>query len=205
MNVHKYNPDTEFADRIQEALFHYGLEEGDLGKLIGTNATDIIKIINYTRTLGLNRANKISSVFGMKYYEFGNPKITFLPHENLPKRTLDAIKERKKNGPSNITINTELDLPYHTMIALSKLDLKSEFTAKDILDKLPEEIKSQIEANRITVLFKTGSLKSYVEYANKKKGTQHIFKFISAESKIKMDKLSKKQEEARLLKRDEIS
>lgn len=79
--------------------------------------TDIIKIINYTRTLGLNRANKISSVFGMKYYEFGNPKIAFLPHENLPKRTLDAIKERKKNGPSTRSAlglrTTSLKLPHN--------------------------------------------------------------------------------------------
>lgn len=194
MNTNQYNPDDEFASRITDAMTFYGLEEGDLGKLIGTNATDIRKIISLDTTLGLKRANKIAAVFGMKYYQFGNPNIKLLVKDKLPKRTILAIDERIKSGPSTGGIDTELNLPIHTIEVLSTLDLLSEFTPKSIHEKLPEDIKSKVESNRITVLFKTGSLRNFVEYANKKEGTSHIYKFISAESKKLMEDFLKKKQ-----------
>lgn len=195
MKSNKYNPDLEFAKRIKDALEFYGLEEGDLGKLIGTSGSDIKKIINMERSLGLKRANRISTVFNMKYYEFGNPNVPFLDQDDLPKRTFDVINERKENGPSSNEIDTELKLPIRTMEVLKNLDAKAEFTSNSIHTKLPEEIRSKVETNRITVLFKTGSLNKYVEYAKRKEGVQHVFKFISADSKIKMEEALKKQKE----------
>lgn len=190
----KYNPDEEFAHRIKEALAYYGLEEGDLGKLIGTNATDIRYIITLKRTLGLKRANKISSVFGMKYYQFGNPNIKLLPKEKLPKKTFDAIADRIEKGPSDNEIDTELNLPLHTMVVLKGLVVTSEFTAKSIHQQLPQEIKSKVEANRLTVLFKTGSLRKYVAYADKIESKSHVYKFISNESKKLMEDALKKMQ-----------
>ena len=183
----EYNVEKEFADRISDALAHYGLGKGDIGKLIGTGATDIKRLLNLERSLGLKRANKISAVFGMKYYQFGDPQTQFLPKNKLPKQTIEAINYRMEVGPSDIEINTDLDLPMHTMEILRHLDEESEFTPNAIYEKLPTEIKSQIQASRITVLFKTGSLSKYVEYTNKKEVTRHIYKFKSAESKIKME------------------
>lgn len=190
-----YDADKEFANRIEKALSLYGLEEADLGKLIGTNATDIKNILNLKRTLGLKRANKISGVFGMRYFQFGNPGIKFLPKEQLPIRTIDAINERLEKGPSTVEINTDLELPFHTMEVLKKIDVTGEFTPNAIHEELPEEIRSQVGANRITVLFKTGSLKKYVEYANKKDGKRHIYKFISPDSKKQMEKALKNKKE----------
>ncbi len=195
MNNNQYNPDDEFASRISEAMTFYGLEEGDIGKLIGTNATDIRNIVNLEKTLGLKRANKIASVFGMKYYQFGNPKTKFLAKDRLPKRTISAINERIKSGPSTGKIDTELNLPMHTMEVLSKFELLSEFTPKSIHEKLPEDIKSKVESNRITVLFKTGSLRNFVQYADKKDGTNHVYRFISAEAKKTMEEVLKKLKE----------
>lgn len=189
-----FNPDKVFAQRIKEALAFYGLEEGDLGRLIGTNATDIRHIITLKRTLGLKRANKISSVFGMKYFEFGNPDIKFISKEQLPKKTFDAIAMRIKKGPSDNVIDTELNLPLHTMVVLKGLKASSEFTAKRVYEQLPNEIKSKVEASRLTVLFKTGSLRKYVEYANKIENKRHVYKFISIESKNFMEDALKKMQ-----------
>lgn len=187
MKEEKYNPDSEYANRIKDALEFYGLEEGDLGKQIGTNASDIKKVIHLERTVGFKRANRISSVFGMKYFEFGNPDVEFLPKERLPRRTIDAINERLEKGPTSIEINTDLDLPLQTMRILNNYDATSEFTPNDIYNQLPAAVKSQIEANRITVLFKTGSLKKYVKFTNRKDGTRHIYTFISEAVKKELD------------------
>lgn len=195
MKSNKYNPDLEFAKRIKDALEFYGLEEGDLGKLIGTSGSDVKMIINLERSLGIKRANRISSVFNMKYYEFGNPNVSFLDQDNLPKRTFDVINERKEYGPSSNEIDTELKLPIRTMEVLKNLDAKAEFTTYSIHAKLPEDIRSKIETNRITVLFNTGSLNKYVEFAKKKDGNRHIFKFISDNSKVKMEEALKKLKE----------
>ncbi|MCW2258686.1 MULTISPECIES: hypothetical protein [Sphingobacterium] len=205
MTKENYNPDKEFADRIVEALTFYHLEEADLGKLINTNATDVRKIISLQTTLGLKRANKISSVFGMKYHQFGNPRTKLHPKEKLPASTIAIIDARSENGPSSNIIDTELDLPLHTMKILRDLKITDEFTPTDIHEKLPDEVKSKAEANRITVLFKTGSLRNYVIYTNRKQGTKHIYKFVSEESKKIMEelliKLEKKKKE---LNKDQI-
>lgn len=195
-----YNPDKEFADRIFEALTFYHLEEADLGKLIDTNATDVRKIISQQTTLGLKRANKISSVFGMKYHQFGNPRTKLLPKEKLPASTIITIDTRAKNGPSSNIVDTELDLPFHTMKILRSFMVTEDFTPSDIHKKLPEEVKSKVGSNRITVLFKTGSLKNYVVYTERKQGTKHIYSFVSEESKSKMEELLLKLE----LKKKEI-
>jgi len=185
----EYNPDKEYASRIQEALTYYGLEAGDLGKLVGTNATDINDIINLKRKLGINRANKISSVFGLKYFQFANAEVKFVPQEKLPKITINIINERKEKGPSNIEIDTSLDLPINTIRILKNLNVDSEFTPNSIHEKLPDEIKSKVTPNRITVLFKTGSLKKYVENTHKKSGNRHLYKFISLDRKNQMEKV----------------
>jgi len=185
----EYNPDKEYANRIEKALAYYELEAGDLGKLIGTNATDINEIINLKRKLGINRANKISSVFGLKYYQFANEGVKFIPKKELPKSTINIIDERKKKGPSTIEIDTSLDLPINTMRILINLDFNSEFTPNSIYENLSDEIKSKVTPNRITVLFKTGSLNKYVEYTQRKLGNRHLYKFISQEAKKQMEKV----------------
>lgn len=194
MTKENYNPDKEFADRIVEALTFYHLEEADLGKLIDTNATDVRKIISLQTTLGLKRANKISSVFGMKYHQFGNPRTKLHPKDKLPASTITIIDARAENGPSSNIIDTELDLPFHTMKILRGLKITDEFTPRDIHEKLSDEVKSKVEANRITVLFKTGSLRNYVIYTNRKQGTKHIYKFVSEVNKKIMEELLEKLE-----------
>ncbi|MEN5055150.1 hypothetical protein [Sphingobacterium kitahiroshimense] len=189
MTKENYNPDQEFANRIVEALTFYHLEEADLGKLIETNSTDVRRIISLQTTLGLKRANKISSVFGMRYHQFGNPKTKLHPKDKLPASTIAIIDARAENGPPSNIIDTELDLPFHTMKTLRDLKITDEFTPRDIHEKLPEEVKSKIGTNRITVLFKTGSLRNYVVYTKRKQGTKHIYKFLSEESKKKMEEL----------------
>lgn len=54
-----------------------------------------------------------------------------------------------------------------------------DFTFREIHEKLTEQVKSEVGVNRITVLFKTDSLKNYVVYTKRKQGTRHSYKFVS--------------------------
>ena len=60
-----------------------------------------------------------------------------------------------------------------------------DFTIREIHKKLTEEVKSEVVANRITVLFKTDSLKNYIVYTKRKQETRHSYKFVSEERKKK--------------------
>lgn len=174
--------DKEFSARIIAALTFYGLEAGDLGKLTGVSATAINDITENKRSLGLKRADKIAQVFGLRYFELANSKLKFKAIRQLPVRTQKVIQERKEKGPSNHERNTDLDLPKNTLEVLSKLPATAEFTANEIYDLLPTEIKSLITPNRVTTLFKKGSLKKYVVYADRKLKHRHMYKFISENS-----------------------
>lgn len=162
--MEKINAAREFIDQIKACLIHYDMPEGDLGKLIRTGVTDIKNIFNFSRVVGFKKAEQIANVFGLRYFEFGNPDFDFLDFDKLPPETQQVILDRKNKGydePKGLRLNTHIDR------ALSSGALKEEFTSEDVLMLFPDEIKIQTQANRITHLFKTGKFTSQVENTGK--------------------------------------
>ncbi|PWG78095.1 helix-turn-helix domain-containing protein [Pararcticibacter amylolyticus] len=159
--------EAEFASQIQKYLDHFGLKQGDLGKLIGTGATDIRDILSFKRSVGLSRADRIAKVFGLRYYELGNPGHSFPTFNDLPARTRNSIEKREQAEEPEIERNVGLRLPDHVQQVLLSGRLPEEFTSSDILQLLPENIKTQIQSIRITHLLNNGKLRNSVENTKK--------------------------------------
>lgn len=90
--------DISFNERMREALVFYGLEASDLAYLIRSNSANIINIMEGKAGLAYAKMELISKVFGLRYYEFGNPKNNFLPIEKLASEVQDVILKRKERG-----------------------------------------------------------------------------------------------------------
>ncbi|MFA6071819.1 MAG: hypothetical protein WC810_24855 [Janthinobacterium sp.] len=158
----------EFGDQLIKYLKHFGLIEADLVRLINsTNTDDIKEILSGKKGVVLKTAERISNIFGLRYFEFGNPKRPIPKITDLPKATQAAILERKKKGNPEIIRNNDLNLGVHVRNVLASAKLANEFTSSDVLKLLPAEIINQITSRRITDLFRKGELKDKVEDTGK--------------------------------------
>lgn len=171
------NVSAEFGNQLARYLKHFGLTTADISKLIKSNTDAIVEVLEGEKGIVLKTAEKISwMVFGIRYYEFGNPKFPFPKKKSLPKATQEAIVARRKKGTSQFNRNTDLNLPIHINDVLDSGKLEHEFTSSDVWSLLPESIQGQIKSIRITDLFSKGELRDKIEYTGKKRGREKVYR-----------------------------
>lgn len=171
------NVSVEFGNQLMKYLKRFGLIEADIAKLIGSNSDAIEEILSGEKGIVLKTAEKIAwIVFGIRYFELGNPKLPLPKKADLPLATQHAIAERKEKGIPEISRNTSLNLPLHVSKVLESGQLDLEFTSSDVWKLLPKNIKEQIKSIRITDLFKKGDLRGIVEETGGKRGREKLFK-----------------------------
>ena len=168
MNKQFLDVSIEFGDQLIKYLKHFGLIEADLAKLISsTNTDDLKEIRGGKKGVVLKTAERIANIFGLRYFEFGNPTFALPKTEDLPKDTQNAIENRKKKGNPEIIRNNDLNLGVHVKKALKSGQLGDEFTSSQLLKLLPNNIRPLITSRRITDLFRKGELKDKVEDTGK--------------------------------------
>lgn len=164
---------TEFVYQIQKYLAHFGMLEADLGALIGTGSSDINAIMNLQKSLGLIRLDRIASVFGLTYYEFGNPSHPFPSFDNLPSETKIMIEKRRVLGIPNRNYENDIAGNLDKIIHESTL-LHNPVTAEEIRLHFPDDIKDTIKATRITDLLKKSGRDEIVVKVDKR-GKEFLF------------------------------
>lgn len=178
---------SEFGKQLEKYLKSFGLIIPDIARLIKSSTESIDNALNGKKGVVLKTAERIANLFGLRYFEFGNPKFPLPKVNDLPQDTQIAIEQRKKKGNPEIIRNNDLNLGIHVRKVLESKKLASEFASSDILRLLPDEVKNQITSRRITDLLRKGELKAKVEDTGKtikiegKRGPKEIlFRLIDA-------------------------
>lgn len=129
---------VDFQERIEEALKFYGLSSSDLAKLINASSSNIDDILKGEAGLNYIKMKRISEVFDLNYYEFGNPEVEFVAFEYLNEKTKEVIKNRKKTGKDS------RDKTRYLAIELDRL-IKSELFNKPIISS---QVFSRMEIDK---------------------------------------------------------
>lgn len=143
---------AQFGEQLKKYLTRFKLYPEDIAYALKTNAESIVKIINGEQSIYLETTEKIANIFGVKFYEMGNPTFPFPAKKNLPGTTKSMIAKREVDGEpkkySDHGLIEALDA------VLSGSYLEEPRTSKQILTQLPEEVRDAInnEARRITDL-----------------------------------------------------
>ncbi|MEC3881616.1 hypothetical protein [Parapedobacter sp. 10938] len=157
----------EFVLALEYYMDYYGLYGVDIKKLLKAT-TDIVKDLkNGKNGPTITKAESISQIFGLRYYQFVDPEVSPLPKEELPAATITAIDDRNENGPpeSRGSYNS-LNLKHFIINALVDFKDRKEFLPSDVYEVLPEELKSKLKSPiRVTGLF-SNELKKNVEKTN---------------------------------------
>ncbi|MDM1450384.1 hypothetical protein [Myroides odoratimimus] len=165
--------DKTFHQRIEEALEFYGLIAYDLAILIKSNSKNVEDIIKGEVGLGYAKMVMISDVFGLKYYEFGNPKKRFLPIQKLDISVQKVILERRGKGIAKrdktnslakeldrLILEGTFDSPITASKAFSKMNLNSNSRKStevtNLLNKEPRNnkilrLKNKIKNNLVFI------------------------------------------------------
>ncbi|WPU95748.1 hypothetical protein SNE25_09480 [Mucilaginibacter sabulilitoris] len=115
------------------------------------SSVDIQDIIDGKKGMVLITAEKIGRVFGLTYYEFGNPKYPLPAFNELPESTKVLIAERKKVGAPRKFVDHGLADALDKI--LNSHFLKEPHTAKEIFAQMPMAVRDLVRnAARISDL-----------------------------------------------------
>lgn len=144
----------EFVIILQYYMDYYGLYSVDIKHLLKTS-TDIVDDLKKAKNgPTLRKMESITKLFGLRYYEFGNPDFPLPEKENLPTATIEKIDMRKETGPPESRHYNKLDLNQAVLNALKAFAYKEEFLPSEVYGSLPEDLKEKLgSATRITGLF----------------------------------------------------
>lgn len=184
----------EYIDILQYYLEYYGIYSIDIKNLLNTS-TDIVQDIKKGKNgPTLKKLEAIAQLFGLKYYEFGNPEFKLPEKENLPTPTQEKLLWRAEVGPPESKKYNKLDLNNAVIDALTAFKDTEKFLTSEVYDNLPQELKGKLgSAIRITGLF-SDELSENVEKTGEKleKGEvgrrQEYYKVISLEKGLKRKK-----------------
>ncbi len=184
----------EYVDILQYYLEYYGLYHIDIKNLLNTS-TDIVQDIKKGKNgPTLKKLGEIAQLFGLNYYEFGNPEFKLPEKENLPTLTQEKILWRAEVGPPQSKKYNKLDLNNAVIDALEAIRDMEKFLPSEVYDNLPQELKEKLGSTiRITGLF-SDELSENVEKTGEKldKGEvgrkQEYYKVISLEKGLKRKK-----------------
>lgn len=135
----------EYAKVLSEYLQKFGLESIDLSYLIGTKKDVIDGLLNSTNGVVLRTLEKIANVFGLRYFELGNPKNPIPTFDSLPEKTKKRIKYRASEGASQEKSYNQLDINDKIIVHLSRLKMGDNFLAEEITRKIKLDFEENLE------------------------------------------------------------
>ncbi|WP_214228827.1 helix-turn-helix transcriptional regulator [Pedobacter sp. B4-66] len=150
MRDKNYNAKGEFGKRARVYREHFNLNQEDLATLMDILQPDYSEIESAKKSIGLDRAQLVATVYGIKYYSMADPNYPIPQFDQLPIATQNAISIRKEVGlnPRDYNVNLADNLNN----VLNSDFLNTPHTAEEIWAQLPEEVRNKVEPRRITDL-----------------------------------------------------
>ncbi|HMR19349.1 MAG TPA: hypothetical protein PKA53_08630, partial [Sphingobacterium sp.] len=159
----KYDVTKVYAAILKEYLKKFCLEPIDVAFLIATKRDVIDGLLTGKRGVVLKTLDKISQLFGLTYYEFGNPNHPIPAFDSLPERTRKRIAYREQVGPHKEETYNSLDLNEKITIALSLFKENDKFLIEELVDIINDKSGDKTH----TSLIGDRLSKSFVTYVAK--------------------------------------
>ncbi len=158
----------ELVEILEYYMDYYGLYNIDIKNLL-KSSSDIVNDIKHAKNgPTVKKLDAIAGIFGLTYYQFGDPDFDLPEKEDLPLATKERIDWRTEVGPPESKKYNKLDLNQAVLKALKAFENKEEFLPSDIFGALPKDLKDKLgSATRVTRLF-SDELKENVEKTGNK-------------------------------------
>ncbi|GGC46059.1 hypothetical protein GCM10011386_42930 [Parapedobacter defluvii] len=157
----------ELAKILKRYMKKFGLGPIDIAFLSKVNKKTIEAVLAGTGGIELDSVDEISLIFGLRYFEFGNPDFEMPSFDSLPEKTKARIAFRKKEGPHEETSYDQRLLNEKIIVVLAEYNQDGEFLAEHIVTKLLETFKEEVSTSEVTTRL-NNPLNEYVIQTDKK-------------------------------------
>lgn len=130
-----YDIKLEFGKQAKKFRLHFGLSQIEAADLSEMSPSEYSDLENGTTNYNVEKLQSVSSIYGLFYYQMGNPTCKFPAFSKLPEVTKTKINSREKP----LTVYNERFIIEHLTIIFSNMSEKSEFLIKDINSKIVEQ------------------------------------------------------------------
>lgn len=130
-----YDIKLEFGKQAKKFRLHFGLSQIEAANLSEMSPSEYSDLENGTTNYNVEKLQTVSSIYGLLYYQMGNPNCKLPAYSKLPEATKVKINSRDKP----LKVYNERFIVEHLTIAFGNMSEKSEFLIKDISNKIIEQ------------------------------------------------------------------
>lgn len=134
--MNKIDLSKEYSKILTKYLKTFKLESIDIAYLVKTKKEVIDGLLENKKGVVLYTLEQIAQIFGLRYYEFGNPNHPIPSFDSLSKKTKQRITYRKKEGPATETTYTPSDINNQISHVISSYKVGDEFLAEEIANRI---------------------------------------------------------------------
>lgn len=130
-----YDIKLEFGKQAKKFRLHFGLSQIEAANLSEMSPSEYSDLENGTTNYNVEKLQTVSSIYGLLYYQMGNPNCKLPAYSKLPEATKIKINSRDKP----LKVYNERFIVEHLTITFGNMSEKSEFLIKDISNKIIEQ------------------------------------------------------------------
>ncbi|RQO66815.1 hypothetical protein DBR40_21405 [Pedobacter sp. KBW01] len=163
----KIDLSKEYSKILKKYLKTFKLESIDIAYLVQTKKDVIDGVLKNEKGIVLYTLEQIAQIFGLRYFEFGNPNYPIPSFDSLPAKTKQRIAYRKKVGPPKEVTYKQSDINDQIKEILARHKIGDQFLAEEIAKQILEKFGNSYSVTEIVNRFKK-SFKSNIEKTEKK-------------------------------------
>ena len=137
----------EYAKILERNMRSFSLETLDIAFLAKVNKKTIDAVLARTGGIELYTLEAISQVFGLHYYQFGDPNFIMPTYDALPAKTKTRISFRKKEGAHLEKTYDQCHLNEKITVILAKYNKGDQFLTEHIVTQLFEDFKEEVSTS----------------------------------------------------------
>lgn len=154
---------SEYANQLKSYMKRFGLHNVDIAYLANTNRDVVSGILKGEKGIVLKTLEAISTIFSLRYFEFGNPAYPMPNSEQLSEKTRKRIAFRKKEGLPKEIKYIQSEINDRINLILASYNIGQEFLAEEIANSINEKYGALYSISEIIDRFK----KSFTENIKK--------------------------------------
>lgn len=139
----------ELIEVLIKYMGEFGLEPVDIAYLSRVNRKTIDALLAETGGIELESVDEISLIFGLRYFQFGNPNHPMPSFDSLPEATKARITFREKAGPHEVTTYNTVLLNEKITVVLAEYKKGDEFLAEHIVNDLANSFKENFSTSEV--------------------------------------------------------
>lgn len=156
----------ELIEILLKYMEKFGLEPIDVAYLSKVNKKTIETLLAGTGGIELESVDDISLIFGLRYFQFGNPDFEMPSFDSLPEATKARIALRKKEGPHEKTTYSTVLLNEKIVVVLAEYKKGDEFLAEHIVRDLAKSFEENFSTSEVGKRL-SESLTDYITKTNR--------------------------------------